>query len=94
MSAPTAPPRPARAKLAPRVVGTEPLDGHALLVTFATGETRRVDCRPFLGKGVFRVLEDEAAFRQVRPVNGGGGVGWASGADLSRDTVYAAGEPV
>lgn len=83
-----------RTMLAPRVTSVEPLGDHALRVTFATGEVRRVDCRPFLGKGVFRRLEDEGEFRRVRPINSGGGIGWASGADLSRDTVYLAGEPV
>ena len=80
--------------LAPRVTRVEALDGYTLRVTFATGEVRRLDCRPFLDKGVFRRLKDDAEFRRVGPVNGGGGVGWASGADLSRDTVYAAGEAV
>ena len=83
-------PRP----LAPRVERVEPLGGYALRVTFATGEVRRVDCRWFLTGGVFLPLEDEAEFRRVGPVHDGGGVGWASGADLSRDAVYAAGEPV
>ena len=80
--------------LAPRVTQVEPLANYALRVTFASGEVRRVDCRPFLDRGVFRRLMDEDEFRCVAPINGGGGVGWASGADLSRDTVYAVGEPV
>ena len=83
-----------RTALVPRVTSVEPVADYALCVTFATGEVRRLDCRPFLGKGVFRRLEDEAEFRRVEPINGGGGIGWASGADLSRDTVFAAGEPV
>ena len=80
--------------LAPRVSEVEPLAGYALRVTFATGEVRRVDCRPFLEKGVFQRLQDEDAFRRVAPINGGGGIGWESGADLSRDTLYVVGEPV
>lgn len=80
--------------LAPRISRVEALGGYTLRVTFATGEVRRVDCRPFLDKGVFRRLKDEGEFCRVGPVNGGGGVGWASGADLSRDTVYRVGEPV
>lgn len=80
--------------LAPRVTEVEPLTGYTLRVTFATGEVRRVDCRPFLDKGVFRRLKDENEFRRVQPINGGGGIGWESGADLSRDTVYVSGEPV
>lgn len=80
--------------LAPRVTGVEPLTGYALRVTFATGEVRHVDCRPFLDKGVFQRLKDEDEFRRVNPINNGGGIGWASGADLSRDTLYAVGVPV
>ena len=80
--------------LAPRVTGVESLADYTLRVTFATGEVRRVDCRPFLNKGVFQRLRDEDEFRRVQPINNGGGIGWESGADLSRDTVYATGEPV
>lgn len=80
-------------KLAPRVTRVEALGGYSLRVTFATGEVRRVDCRPFLDKGVFRRLKDEAEFRRVQPINNGGGVGWESGADLSRDNLYAKGNP-
>jgi hypothetical protein len=47
-----------------------------------------------LDKGVFQRLKDEDEFRRVEPINNGGGIGWASGADLSRDTVYVTGEPV
>ena len=80
-------PRP----LAPRVERVEALDGYALRVTFVTGEVRRLDCRPLLDSGVFLRLTDEDEFRRVRPVNGGSGIGWASGADLSRDAAYALG---
>ncbi len=78
--------------LAPRILSVLPLDDYALSVAFASGETRRVDCRPFLKKGVFRALNDLSEFRQVEVINGGGGVGWTSGADLSRDTLYHVGE--
>ena len=80
--------------LAPRVTHVEAVDGYVLLVTFATGEVRRVDCRRFLEKGVFRRLQDEQEFRRVQPINDGGGIGWESGADLSRDTLYAVGKPL
>lgn len=80
--------------LAPRVTAVEPLPEYVLRVTFATGEVRRVDCRPFLDKGIFQRLKDVAEFCRIEPINNGGGVGWASGADLSRDTLYATGEAV
>ena len=80
--------------LAPRITHVEALDVYALQITFATGEVRRVDCRRFLDKGVFRRLLDVDEFARVEPINGGGGIGWASGADLSRTTLYRAGVPV
>lgn len=64
-------PRP----LSPLVEHVEALAGHELLVTFVTGEVRRVDCSAFLERGVFKGLEDETAFRRVEPINGGGGIG-------------------
>lgn len=83
-------PRP----MAPRVTAVQPLDASRLRVTFETGETKHFDCSPYLDKGVFRALAEREAFSQVRVVEEGGGVGWDSGADLSRDTLYAKGTPV
>ncbi len=80
--------------LAPSISHVEAIDGNALLLRFATGEVRRVDWLPFLSKGVFRRLEDEAAFKRDRPINNGGGIGWEAGADLSRDTLYVTGKSV
>ncbi len=80
--------------LAPRVTHVETLPGHVLRVTFASGEVKRVDCRPFLDMGVFQKLRDEHEFRRVTTVNGGGGIEWGSGADLSRGKLYLVGEPL
>ncbi len=78
----------------PRVVAVEAEGArHAILATFETGERRRFDVAPLLDRGVFRALTDPEAFAAVG-VDDMGGVVWASGADLSRDTVYLAGEPV
>lgn len=64
-----------------------------ILATFATGERRRYDVGPLLTRGVFRRLSDPEAFAAVE-VDEMGGVSWEAGPDLSRDTVYLAGEPV
>jgi hypothetical protein len=77
----------------PRVVAVE-ADTEALtiLATFETGERRRYDVGPLLDRGVFRRLAESEAFGAVS-VDEMGGVVWESGPDLSRDTVYLAGEP-
>ena len=86
--------------MSPRVTAVEPIEDdvaagrYMLRVTFETGEVKRFDCTGYLDKGVFRALKDRSAFRRVEPVHGGGGIGWASGADLSRDTLYAKGQNV
>ena len=83
-------PRP----MAPRVTAVQALDASRLRVTFETGETKLFDCSPYLGEGVFRALTESEAFSRVRVVEEGGGVGWESGADLSRDNLYASGKPM
>ena len=77
----------------PRIVRVEaePECG-TILALFATGERRRYDVRPLLGRGAFRRLADPEAFAAVS-VDEMGGVAWEAGPDLSRDTVYLAGEP-
>ena len=78
----------------PRIVEVEAeLASHSIFATFATGERRRYDVAPLLGRGVFRTLRDPEAFAAVR-VDEMGGVVWDAGPDLSRDTVYLAGVPV
>lgn len=64
-----------------------------ILATFATGEKRRYDVAPLLSRGVFQRIADPEAFAKVDP-DEMGGVCWEAGPDLSRDTVYLAGEPV
>lgn len=76
----------------PRIVRVEAEpETWTILATFATGERRRYDVSPLLTRGVFRRLQDRAAFVAVS-VDEMGGVVWESGPDLSRDTVYLAGE--
>ena len=77
----------------PRVVAVEAdPEARVIVATFETGERRRYDVGPLLDRGVFRLLAAPEAFADV-DVDEMGGVVWASGPDLSRDTVYLAGEP-
>lgn len=76
----------------PRIVSVEAdPETWTILATFATGERRRYDVTPLLTRGVFRRIVDSEAFARVRP-DEMGGVSWEAGPDLSRDTVYLAGE--
>ena len=70
----------------PRVTRLTPQRGHRLLLEFENGEARLFDLTPWLGKGVFRALQDSAEFRQTRVVDGS--VEWPGEIDLSYDTLY------
>ena len=76
----------------PRIVSVEAEpETWTILATFATGERRRYDVAPLLTRGVFRRIAEPKAFVAVGP-DEMGGVCWEAGPDLSRDTVYLAGE--
>jgi len=77
----------------PRIVRVEAEpETQTILATFETGERRRYDVGSLLTRGVFRRLQEPEAFAAVG-VDEMGGVVWAAGPDLSRDTVYLAGQP-
>ena len=70
----------------PRVKRVKPLSNHRLCLTFSNGEHAVYDCRPLLDFGVFRELQDEDYFSQVRAV--GGTVVWPHEQDICPDTLY------
>ena len=54
--------------MTPKITRVEARPDHKLHVRFANGEARLFDVTPYLEKGVFRELSDEAYFQRVRPV--------------------------
>lgn len=78
--------------MTPKITQVETRPGHRLRVGFENGEARLFDLTPYLDKGVFQELRDEAYFQRVRSV--GGGVEWPHEQDLSADTLYCAGTPL
>ena len=64
---------------------------HELLVKFNNGKTRSFDMKPYLNKGIFKELKNEAYLKKVRVVHGG--VEWPHEQDLSADTLYYCGNP-
>jgi len=69
-----------------RVSSVQPGADFSLLLTFATGEIRRFDVRPYLTKGEFARLQDPALFQRVHVVSGV--VEWPGGLDLCADMLY------
>lgn len=68
------------------------LDSYNILVCFENNEEKICDLSPFLEKGDFRELKEQAMFNTIRSIKWG--VEWANGLDLSVDTLEAIGRPV
>ena len=75
----------------PKVIIAEPLTNHRLRLRFENGEIREFDVAPYLDKGIFRELKDDAYFRRVRVAFGS--VEWPNEQDFSKDTLYMLGTP-
>ena len=76
----------------PEVKRVRALSDYRLRLTFANGEVRVFDMRPYLDIGVFRELRDPALFRTVRPFLGS--IAWKNEQDLCPDTLYEESVPV
>ena len=70
----------------PRVVSVKPEPDYRLLLTFANGEVRNFDVKPYLNKGIFSELKDVSLFNTVHP--DGLSVEWANEAAICPDTLY------
>jgi hypothetical protein len=76
----------------PRVVAVRPDSDYVLILTFANGEVRTFDVKPYLDIGVFRELQDQRYFNRVRPFLGS--IQWPNGQDFCPDMLYLDSIPV
>ena len=65
---------------------SNPLDDYRLELVFENGERRIFDAKPYLHRGIFTRLQNQAVFQSARVV--AGSVEWAGELDLSYDTLY------
>lgn len=80
--------------LAPRVLAVSAVDTATIRVAFEDGEVRVFDVSPLLTRGVFQQIADPEPFAAVAVVEGGGGVEWPAGPDLSANRLYFDGKVV
>jgi hypothetical protein len=73
------------------VVSAKALPSHVLDITFANGEHKRFDIKPYLHYPVFQKLKDEAYFQRAHVDYGT--VVWDEATDFSPDTLYRLGQP-
>jgi hypothetical protein len=76
----------------PYVKQVYPLDDYRLELVFQNDERRIFDVRPYLHRGVFARLQNQAVFQSARAV--AGSVEWAGELDLSYDTLHLESEPI
>lgn len=70
----------------------EARDDYILAITFADGQSKLFDMKPYLDLGVFRELRDVNMFRTVRVCFGS--VAWANNADFDPEALYEGGLPL
>ena len=68
------------------VLSVVPKDNHLLELKFATGEVRLFNATPYLEKGVFKTLKNNALFKQAYVALDT--VCWPGNLDISPDTLY------
>lgn len=73
------------------VTQVKPLSDYRLYVEMANGRKGIFDLKPYLDHGVFRELQDESYFRQVRVVLGA--LTWPNQQDIAPETLLAGLEP-
>ncbi|MDD5057543.1 MAG: DUF2442 domain-containing protein [Sideroxydans sp.] len=70
----------------PRITAVTANDDHTLLITFANGEIRHFDLKPYLGYPAFEPLRQVSFFKLAR--SGHGTVTWPNEIDFDPDTLY------
>ena len=64
-----------------KVINVKYLGDYTLQIGFSDGEFKRIDFRPFIGKGLSAALLDKAYFQLVA-IDQGGGIEWPNGMDF------------
>ena len=68
-----------------KVISVEPIEDHKIKVALSNGRCGVFDASPYLDKGVFQELKDQAYFRQIKVAFGG--VMWPHEQDFSPETI-------
>ena len=72
-----------------KVVEIRPLENYRLWLEFSDGTSGSVDLSGLVGKGVFKIWEDENVFRAAFIDSRTHTVAWEGGIDLCPDNLYA-----
>ena len=75
----------------PAVDAVSPLSDFLIRVSFANGEVKKFDMKPYLNIGIFKELVQKELFETVRISFDT--IAWANDADIDPETLYQGGEP-
>lgn len=70
----------------PKVESVKPIDNYIIIVTFANGEIKQFDVKPYIKGSWFGKLKDIKVFNTVHPNNDT--VEWADGQDIAPHELY------
>jgi hypothetical protein len=70
----------------PRVIDADYIKDYRIKVVFSNGVEREVDCKQFVGGGIFDALLDKKYFKKF--FVDGWTISWPNGADIAPETLY------
>lgn len=71
----------------PQIVQAQPLSGYRVRLEYADGVAGEVDLSRLVGKGIFQLWKDPAAFARIS-IGSGGELRWNEEVDLCADSLY------
>jgi hypothetical protein len=74
------------------ITAVVPQDNYILFLTFENGEQRYLDMKPYLHRGVFKVLEDKNMFNTAHLSFDT--VAWGNEIDLAPEILYEKSSPI
>jgi hypothetical protein len=77
----------------PKVKAVQVLTGKRLRVTFPDRQVRLYDCTSLLDQDAFRLLRDDAFFKNVSVDPNGYGIAWTDSVDLAEPELWLHGAP-
>jgi Protein of unknown function (DUF2442). len=72
--------------MTPKIREVVPLADYKIRVTYANDEKRLFDVKPFLSRGLFSALSDEAVFKTAHISFDS--VAWSNGVDIDPEELY------
>lgn len=76
----------------PAIVKVMPADDFRLILSFANGEVRRFDMKPYLDNGLFIQLKDKSVFESVRISFDA--IEWSNKLDFDPEVLYEKSTPL